>query len=173
MSEVELRIAIKNIPGLDILSQSNPQVFLFLQKSHRIWDEYPHCKMEIVRNNNNPRFTMPLILNYHFEELQKIKLVVVDDNPAQEFVDKFITDLGSILGYLTRRVGEKRGKIIIVAREVCNENSRKYKFNISGYNIPISSLISKEKTYYEIVRIIEETEFSIYRSIPSSSKNSE
>ncbi|CAG8491554.1 4267_t:CDS:1 [Dentiscutata heterogama] len=188
MSIVELRIAVKNIPSLDILSQSDPQIFLFLQKSYGIWDEYPHCKTEIIKNNSNPRFATPLILDYHFEELQRIKLIVVDvdkfDNPnwqAQEFVGEFITDLGSILGRqrgimqgnLTRRVGEKRGEIIIAAREVRGENSRKYKFNISGYNIPISSLITKEKTYYEIVRIIEETEFSVYRSISSSSKNPE
>ncbi|CAG8801849.1 9113_t:CDS:1, partial [Gigaspora rosea] len=178
MSVVELRIAVKNIPTLDILSQSDPQVFLFLQKSYGIWDENPHCKTEIVKNNSNPKFTTPLIMDYHFEELQRIKLIVVDvdkfDNPrwqAQEYVGEFITDIGSILGKqkgimqgsLTRRVGEKRGEIIIAAREVRNENSKNYKFHISGYNIPISSFITKEKTYYEIVRIIEDSEFSVHR----------
>ncbi|RIB07964.1 Copine-domain-containing protein [Gigaspora rosea] len=188
MSVVELRIAVKNIPTLDILSQSDPQVFLFLQKSYGIWDENPHCKTEIVKNNSNPKFTTPLIMDYHFEELQRIKLIVVDvdkfDNPrwqAQEYVGEFITDIGSILGKqkgimqgsLTRRVGEKRGEIIIAAREVRNENSKNYKFHISGYNIPISSFITKEKTYYEIVRIIEDSEFSVHRSTSSSSKNPE
>ncbi|CAG8737357.1 17205_t:CDS:1, partial [Cetraspora pellucida] len=175
MSVVELRIALKNIPTLDVLSKSDPQVFLLLQTSYGIWNEYPHCKTEIIKNNNNPRFATPLILDYHFEELQRIKLIVVDvdkfDNPkwqAQEFVGEFITDIGSILGRqrgimqgnLTRRVGEKRGEIIIAARELRNENSKKYKFHISGYNFPISSFITKEKTYYEIVRITEENELT-------------
>ncbi|CAG8797638.1 7396_t:CDS:1, partial [Racocetra persica] len=70
-------------------------------------------------------------------------------------------------------VGEKRGEIIIAAREVRNENSKQYKFRVSGYNIPISSFITKEKTYYEIVRITEENEFPVYRSNSSSSKNPE
>ncbi|CAG8747261.1 15318_t:CDS:1, partial [Racocetra fulgida] len=99
---------------------------------------------------------------------------------AQDFVGEFITDIGSILGRqrgvmqgnLTRH-GEKRGEIIIAAREVRNENSKQYKLHVSGYNIPISSFMTKEKTYYEIVRITEENEFTVYRSNSSSSKNAE
>ncbi|CAG8613257.1 11789_t:CDS:1 [Scutellospora calospora] len=172
-SIIELKVTLKGIPKLDLLSQSDPQVFLFLKNPHgNDWLNNPHSQTERIENESNPSFETPFILEYHFEELQRIKFIAVDvdkrNNLAwneQELIGEFVTDIGSILGkskgilkgklILTKHPGKDRGQIIIVGRELPPENGKAFSLKVQGRNLHIPTLLTKPDVFYQLSRRIQ------------------
>lgn len=112
VSKVELRLAALNLPNLDVLSKSDPQIFVF-QKSLQVpppgqtgreyWLELG--RTEVIRDSLNPRFTKPIVLDYYFEHVQTLCIVVVDSDStdpksplsAHDYLGCVETTLGNIV----------------------------------------------------------------------------
>ena len=77
-SQVELKLSCTNLPDLDYLSKSDPQITL-LAKDIRTQKWKPtNQQTEVVMNNLNPKFVKSFIVDYLFEELQQFRFVKED-----------------------------------------------------------------------------------------------
>lgn len=94
---------------------------------------YEFGRSEVIQDNLNPDFVKKFVMNYFFEESQKIKFEVydVDSNSsrldAHDFIGRLEITLGEIVGspngVLTRPLKgpvPKNGDIIIRAEELSN-----------------------------------------------------
>ncbi|CAG8775238.1 24830_t:CDS:1 [Dentiscutata erythropus] len=169
-ASVELRITLKIVPKLDLPSQSNPQIFLLLQDSQgsRLIN-HSHNKLGHIENEPNFSF----ILEYRFEELQNIKIVVANGDKSlnlesqgsapneQGLIGEFVTDIGSILGKSKRNLEgdlvlteRSRGQISISGRELPPKNGKSLNLKVQGLNLQLPSL-AKPDVFYKLSRRIK------------------
>jgi len=98
-SKVELRISCKKLLDKDVLSKSDPLCVLFEMRGGR-WTEVG--RTERISNNLNPNFSRCIVIDYMFEQVQKIKFSVYDiDSDTQkltehDFLGSFETTLGEV-----------------------------------------------------------------------------
>ena len=137
-SKVELHIACRNLLDLDIFSKSDPMVVMFIEvrsgkKKH--WHQYGTTEM--IKDSLDPDFVKSMIIDYHFEEIQRLKFEVYDvDSTSKnlsdhDFIGSAECTVGSILGegggryqkQLLTTSGKPAGLIIISAEELssCKE----------------------------------------------------
>ena len=71
-SKVEINISCSNLPKLDVLSKSDPKVFIFIEKKgyndnnvDTVWEKFDAT--ETIKNNSNPVFTKSFFIDYYFE----------------------------------------------------------------------------------------------------------
>jgi len=71
-SKVEINISCSNLPSLDILSKSDPKVYVFIEKKSYTnnnvdanWELLGAT--EKINNNSNPVFTESFKIDYYFE----------------------------------------------------------------------------------------------------------
>ncbi len=84
-STVEIRIQARHLPKMDAMSQSDPIAVLFIQKNGN-WIELD--RTEWIKDNPNPNFVKPIIVEYFFEEVQNLQLVLYDlDNSSASLAD--------------------------------------------------------------------------------------
>ncbi|CAG8671289.1 22837_t:CDS:1 [Gigaspora margarita] len=173
-ASVELKVTLKREPKLDLSSQSNPRIFLLLQDSQGSgWINHSHNQSEHIENE----LYFIFILEYHFEELQKIKLVVANGDISlnlesqgsasneQGLIGEFVTDIGSILGkskgilkgglVLTERPEEDRGQIILSGRELPPKNGKTFNLKVQGHNLQLPPLVVKPDVFYKLSRRIK------------------
>ena len=66
--QIEIFLSCKNLPKLDVGSPSDP--FIVIHEKRDKDNQYQEiAKTELVKDNNNPEFTKPIIIDYHFEEV--------------------------------------------------------------------------------------------------------
>ena len=111
VSKVELRISCQKLRDRDILSKSDPMVVLYT--AHRrddsnIWKEFD--RTEVVRDNLNPSFVKSFVIQYHFEQHQKLKFEVYDSDSNSKNLSRH-DYLGYIIVSLGCIVGEYGGKV--------------------------------------------------------------
>ncbi|KAI9032189.1 copine-8 [Hyaloraphidium curvatum] len=89
VSKVELRFSCENLPNLDVTSKSDPQIFVFLktllpgqlgQTAREAFVELG--RTEVVKDSLNPRFSTPCVMDYYFEAVQNLRVVVVDSDSS-------------------------------------------------------------------------------------------
>ncbi|GFS01933.1 copine-8 [Elysia marginata] len=74
-SLVEVSISCRKLIDADVFSKSDPMVVLFVTDTvSRGWKEFG--RTEIIWNNLNPDFVKKFIMQYYFEESQKLKFEV-------------------------------------------------------------------------------------------------
>ncbi|CAG8454491.1 4311_t:CDS:10 [Ambispora leptoticha] len=181
-SQVELKLSCRNLPDLDYLSKSDPQVVLFVLDSNTMQWVDSGQRTEVVMNNLNPRFVKSFVLDYYFEMLQKLRFSVVDvdkhDNPdwkVQEYVGSFDTDLGTIVGKLrdSKHPSKNRGSMVISGEEVSN-TKKIIILQFQAYNVIKKSGLFRPKLgiFFIISRANEDGTFSpVYESIKINSSN--
>lgn len=85
VSKVEVRIKCKNLLNRDVMSKSDPMVACYLVKDG-ISTEVG--RTENIRNSLNPEFSKAMLLDYYFEEVQKLSFYVYDiDNSTPDLSD--------------------------------------------------------------------------------------
>ncbi|CAK8696201.1 unnamed protein product [Clavelina lepadiformis] len=99
-SKVELRVSCANLLDKDVMSKSDPLCALYVQKKDGKWFELG--RTEVILNNLNPRFAKTFVIDYYFEEVQKLKFAVFDiDNATQSLIDDdFLGEVESTLGHI-------------------------------------------------------------------------
>lgn len=65
LSKVALNISCKNLANMDVLSKSDPQVFVFLVDAQQ--NETLIDKTEKIQNDLNPKFGKTILMDYRFE----------------------------------------------------------------------------------------------------------
>lgn len=140
----ELSFECQNLPNLDIVSKTDPQVFVYMADPQGRWN--PVGSTEVIRDNLNPKFAKSItceyvfivipktlveklltLFSYYFEEVQKLRVVVCDiDKPGtrmedQDFVGEITCTIGDIMGHrgmLTKPlINPKRNKNGTIVRK--------------------------------------------------------
>eukprot|EP00794_Sanderia_malayensis_P019197 gene19197-21119_t len=104
---VMLNISCRQLRDTDVLSKSDPMVVVFLEVGQttspsKQWHEIG--RTERIENNQNPDFAQSILVDYFFEERQKLKFEVYDvdsmsqDLSKHDFLGRAETTLGSIMG---------------------------------------------------------------------------
>uniref|UniRef100_A0A670YS05 Copine 7 n=1 Tax=Pseudonaja textilis TaxID=8673 RepID=A0A670YS05_PSETE len=75
VSKVELRVCCKHLLDRDTLNKSDPCVVLLMQSQGQ-WVEVD--RSEVIRSNLNPVFAKVFMVDYYFEEVQKLRFEVYD-----------------------------------------------------------------------------------------------
>ncbi|XP_059147817.1 copine-3-like [Physella acuta] len=98
-SRVEIQLECKNLLNKDLLSKSDPCAALYTLCAGK-WEEYG--RTENIKNNLNPKFAKTFVINYFFEEVQKLLIAVYDiDNVSPQLTDDdFLGQLETTLGQL-------------------------------------------------------------------------
>ncbi|KAI9291153.1 hypothetical protein K502DRAFT_353256 [Neoconidiobolus thromboides FSU 785] len=158
-TQVELKIKCQDLPDLDYLSKSDPQVFLLA--ADPITQQFDESRIkgctEVIKDNLNPNFAKSFILDYSFETLQKLRFIVVDvdkfdkkDWRDQEYIGSFDCTLGQIASSQGQRLTGalrnehrqlKKGSITIFFEELA-ESKLNLRLIISASNIP------KKKSFF-------------------------
>lgn len=135
LTKVEMRISCKNLMDKDIGSKSDPLVVVMVyEQMSKKWKEVD--RTERIKNSLNPTFTKGITVDYHFEEVQKVKFGVydIDNNTKDLRDDDFLGGAECTLGQLVSakkstkplllRSGKpaKKGTIIIDTEEVAENN---------------------------------------------------
>uniref|UniRef100_A0AAZ3Q8W5 C2 domain-containing protein n=1 Tax=Oncorhynchus tshawytscha TaxID=74940 RepID=A0AAZ3Q8W5_ONCTS len=79
LTKVELRVACQGISDRDALSKPDPCVVLKMQ-SHGQWFEVD--RTEVIRSCISPVFSKVLLVDYYFEEVQRLRYELHDISPA-------------------------------------------------------------------------------------------
>lgn len=95
-SKLELSIHCSNLADKDLTSKSDPAVLVYTRTNPTAPWQYV-AQTETIRNNLNPTFVTPIVLDFFFEEIQYLKFQVMD-------VDKH--DAGDELGFVECRLNE-------------------------------------------------------------------
>ena len=106
--KLELSVACRGLVNLDLVSKSDPQVVLYsFNAASGLWLETG--RTEMIRDDLNPTFMTPFIVNYKFEEDQPLRFVVYDiDNSGalteQDLVGELQLSLAQIVASPTQSV---------------------------------------------------------------------
>ncbi|KAI3660878.1 hypothetical protein MP638_006635 [Amoeboaphelidium occidentale] len=97
-SQIELRLSCSDLPNLDWFSKTDCRIFVYLVKTYKeltrsISKEDLRSiqqnsvllgKTEEIRDNLNPVFSTPILVDYHFEQEQLLRFILVDIDNASE-----------------------------------------------------------------------------------------
>lgn len=127
--KVELFISCRKLKNMDVLSLTDPQVKLHVEKNGK-WVFFDQTEM--ISDNLNPDFAKSFIMDFYFEVKQKLRFEIIDiDGPNQsELVGEVFTTLGEIVGSKNQTAmydilckGKKTGKLIIKCEKVARNAS--------------------------------------------------
>ena len=168
-SRVELSISCRGLRDLDIVSKSDPQVFIYIRDSYH--DKYHEVgRTEMIRDTVNPDFVKKVILNYNFEMVQKIRFEVWDIDPVgKDFLGGMDTTLADIVSFKGRQfikplIGKNRnlncGLMIIVCEEVvANKQILSLQFN--AHDVRKGFMNHKRDTFLQIYKSNEDSNYSV------------
>lgn len=134
-TKVEISIACRSLKDKDVFSKSDPMCRLEMKSMGQdIFHEVG--RTEVLKDTLNPDFAKKFILDYYFEELQKLRFQVYDvDSPnapldQQDYLGSMECTLGEIVGSAGSKIdkplqgaGRNAGRIVVRAEEVstCND----------------------------------------------------
>jgi len=111
-SQVEISVTCRNLRDLDYLSKSDPMCVMYTYdlKSQRFLE---YGRTEAIQDNLNPEFAKKFVIEYFFEESQKLKfeLYDVDSNSRNlkdhDFIGFAELTLGEVIGSAGGALGRK------------------------------------------------------------------
>ncbi|KAK5580936.1 hypothetical protein RB653_000963 [Dictyostelium firmibasis] len=167
-SRVELRFRCNHLKNLDIVSKSDPQIFVSQKRGPGSF-QFVDCT-EKINNNLSPEFKKTIILDYYFEEIQKLTFTVMDidkeiklfgDLDKNDKIGEFTTSLSNILSRPGRKIigdlihhGKVTGNIEISAEEI-NQTNHEIFLRAEGIDLDKKDLFSSDPY------------FKIYKTTPS------
>ncbi|XP_052779910.1 copine-8-like isoform X2 [Mya arenaria] len=131
---IELSFSCRNLIDADVFSKSDPMVVMFTKDDRETqWREFG--RTEVIWNNLNPDFVKKFVMQYCFEQSQKLKFEVYDidsqsaDLSKHDFLGRMECTLGEIVSSGTRFSKKlsgpniKKGSILVSAEELssCKE----------------------------------------------------
>uniref|UniRef100_A0A3Q0KGJ6 Copine-3 n=1 Tax=Schistosoma mansoni TaxID=6183 RepID=A0A3Q0KGJ6_SCHMA len=163
---VELSIACRNLCDTGVLSKPDPLVVVF-EKSFpdNQWVELD--RTEIIHNHLNPDFAKKIVMEYHFEEQQRLNFVVYgvdwksDKLEKHDFLGNCETTLGEIASsgkiskLLKNGPSNDCGSIIISAEEVssCKDELT---LDISGRTLDKKDIFGSSDPFLAFYRVNED-----------------
>ncbi|XP_053772099.1 copine-2 isoform X3 [Desmodus rotundus] len=159
--KVELSVSGQNLLDRDVTSKSDPFCVLFTENDGR-WIEYD--RTETAVNNLNPAFSKKFVLDYHFEEVQKLKFALFDQDKSStqleehDFLGQFSCSLGVIVSSkkITRPLllmNDKpagKGLITVAAQEL--SDNRVITLSLAGRKLDKKDLFGKSDPFLEFYK---------------------
>ncbi|XP_058011630.1 copine-2 isoform X4 [Ahaetulla prasina] len=159
--KVELSVCGQNLLDRDVTSKSDPFCVLFMEINEK-WTEID--RTETAVNNLNPAFSKKFIIDYHFEEVQKLKFALFDQDKSSmqlyehDFLGEFSCTLGSIVSSkkVTRALilgnGKPAGKgtITIAAQELLD--NQVITLSMAGRKLDKKDLFGKSDPFLEFYK---------------------
>ncbi|XP_041045084.1 copine-3-like isoform X2 [Carcharodon carcharias] len=166
VSKVELCVCCENLLDKDITSKSDPLCALLMNVGGNQWAEID--RTERVNNCLSPKFAKKFLIDYCFEQVQKLKFGIYDiDNKTIDLSDDdFLGELECTLGQivssrkLTRplvlrnRRPAGKGTITIFAEEV--KDNRVVNFEAQARNLDNKDFFGKSDPYLEFYKQTED-----------------
>ncbi|KAK5576669.1 hypothetical protein RB653_007813 [Dictyostelium firmibasis] len=162
-TKIEIRIKCKDLTSKDLLSQSDPQAIVYLK--HRN-DWVQQGKTEKLKNQKSPEFKQSISVDYHFEEIQLLKIVLIDidkdikllkDFDDHDLIGEVNVSLGAILASPGGRIkmtltknGIISGSITISTEEIRETGTNIY-FALEGHHLDKKDLLSSDP-YFKIYK---------------------
>ncbi|KAJ3208205.1 Copine-8, partial [Clydaea vesicula] len=149
-------------------------------KSLLISDDWVEIgRTEVVKDNLNPHFQKPFVVEYVFEEEQKLKFIVADVNgdvkPSEKeslgFIETTLAKIVCTRGQIFKKnlihpYRQQQGSIKIVSEEVIDEQT-KLTFHFEAKNLEKKDFFGKSDPFYQISRIQEDQSYTlVHRSEP-------
>uniref|UniRef100_A0A8B9KIY6 Copine-2 n=1 Tax=Astyanax mexicanus TaxID=7994 RepID=A0A8B9KIY6_ASTMX len=158
ITKVELSVSCTSLLDRDVASKSDPFCVLF-QEVDSNWVELG--RTETAVNNLNPVFGDKFQVDYHFEEVQKLKFALFDEDKCSsqlyehDFLGEFVCTLGVIVSNkklhrpLTLANGKPAGKgaITITAQEL--SDNRIITLSMCGRKLDKKDFFGKSDPYLE------------------------
>ncbi|GCB63596.1 copine-3-like [Scyliorhinus torazame] len=166
VSKVELSVCCENLLDKDVTSKSDPLCALLMNVGGNEWVEI--ARTERVNNCLSPKFAKKFLIDYCFEQIQKLKFGVYDiDNKTIDLSDDdFLGELECTLGQivssrkLTRplvlrnRRPAGKGTITIFAEEI--KDNRVVNFEAQARNLDKKDFFGKSDPYLEFYKQTED-----------------
>uniref|UniRef100_A0A9J8BZB5 Copine VII n=1 Tax=Cyprinus carpio carpio TaxID=630221 RepID=A0A9J8BZB5_CYPCA len=151
VSKVELRVSCKSLLDRDTLNKSDPCVMLMVQNQGQ-WTELD--RTEVIKSNLNPVFAKVLMLDYYFEEVQKLRFEVYDIHGTHSIGTRDDDFLGGVECTLGQIVAQKKMVKPLLL-----------KYGKYAGKSTITDLFSKSDPFLEIYRINDDgTEQLVHRT---------
>ncbi|XP_072426402.1 copine-3-like [Chiloscyllium punctatum] len=171
VTKVELNVSCENLLDKDVGSKSDPLCVLFVNTGENQWAEID--RTERVKNCLAPKFSKRFLVDYYFEQVQKLKFGIYDiDNKTidlkdDDFLGHFECTLGEIVSSkklmrpLMLKTGKLAGKgvILIFAEEV--KDNRMVNLQIQARNLDNKDLFGKSDPYLELHKQTEDGKWQI------------
>lgn len=163
VTKVELAISCTNLLNKDVASKSDPQCMLeCFDPSGQCWYEFD--RTEQLMNTLNPNFSKRIMLDYYFEEIQKLRFKVYDvDNTSvsledDDFLGELECTLGNIVSkktyqqplLLKHKKPAGKGAIKIIAEEVTD--NRQVMLSLKGTKLDNKDFMGKSDPFLEFWR---------------------
>ncbi|CAL8259959.1 unnamed protein product [Merluccius merluccius] len=157
-TRVELSVTAANLLDRDVASKSDPFCVLF-HELDGAWAEI--SRTETAVNNLNPAFGVKFQVDFHFEEVQKLRFAVFDEDKRatqlyeHDFLGEFICTLGVIVSnkkllrplILANGKPAGKGTITITAQEL--SDNRIITLSLSGRKLDKKDFFGKSDPYLE------------------------
>lgn len=171
VSRIELHVSCTKVKDKDLFSKSDPCCLLYMHKNDD-WTELG--RTENCKNTVNPQFATPFILEYYFEEAQKLKFAVydIDNKSAKLSDDDFLGSMECTLGEvvaastftkpLMLKENKAAGKSTITIR--AQEVSRvveTFFLQFTATKLEKKDLMSKSDPFIEFSRPVGEGQFQV------------
>ena len=134
---IDIHVSCKDLPKLDVASQSDPMVVLFYMNEARAWVEC--ARTEVIWNDPNPSFVKIFQAMYIFETEQPLKFVVYDVDSEKaalkdhDLVGWVETSVYNMAANTDREIkldivnttypGKPRGQLVLVAEQAQSSRS--------------------------------------------------
>ncbi|XP_038873390.1 copine-2-like isoform X2 [Salvelinus namaycush] len=158
VTRVELSVCCGNLLDRDVASKSDPFLVLFHEVDSN-WVEIG--RTETAVNNLNPVFGVKFKVDYHFEEVQKLKFALFDEDKCSsqlyehDFLGEYICTLGVIVSNkklhrsLTLANGKPAGKGTITITALELSDNRVITLTLYGRKLDKKDFFGKSDPYLE------------------------
>lgn len=143
VSMVELSISCSNLSDCDFITKSDPQVIVYSVDA--TGKKYEIGRTEVIQDNLNPKFAKKVIVQYNFEQIQRLRFEVYDIDPVggNDYLGALDTTLANIIAarsstFKQPLVGgpRKKSSNLIVEAEELTACKQVIVFNLSATNLP-------------------------------------
>ncbi|KAF2069002.1 hypothetical protein CYY_009678 [Polysphondylium violaceum] len=175
-SRIELRFKCTKLANLDVLSKSDPQIYVY--EKRLIHKDYQLVgKTEKINNDLNPIFKTPVMIDYYFEETQDLRISVFDidgevfSSDDDDHIGDLNISLGNIAASQTRRIvkdiknrkGKVTGSIEITFEEIAKTGHNLY-LRLGGFNLDKKDFFGKSDPYYRVLKETVNGFVEVYKS---------
>uniref|UniRef100_A0A8C5GA43 Copine-2 n=1 Tax=Gouania willdenowi TaxID=441366 RepID=A0A8C5GA43_GOUWI len=170
VTRVELSVIASNLLDRDVASKSDPFCVLFHEVDGN-WVELG--RTETAVNNLNPVFGKKFQVDYHFEEIQKLRFALFDEDKCatqlyeHDFLGEFVCNLGVIVSnkklhrplILANGKPAGKGSITITAQEL--SDNRIITLTLSGRKLDKKDFFGKSDPYLEFHKQGEDSKWML------------
>uniref|UniRef100_A0AAX7TSV4 Copine-3 n=1 Tax=Astatotilapia calliptera TaxID=8154 RepID=A0AAX7TSV4_ASTCA len=165
VTKVSLSISCDHLLDMDAFSKSDPLCVLFMNSSGNHWFEVG--RTEKIENCLSPKFSKPIVLDYYFEMVQKLRFEVHDIDTENcslqeaDFLGQLECTLGQIVSSrkLTKPLVKKdkmpagKGTITICAEEMTD--NRVVAFEVAARKLDKKDFFGKSDPFLEFYKQTE------------------